>query len=368
MDSSPEFILRGRCACGKRYRILHARAGVSVDCPHCNRPIRVSDAAIARAVAAVAPAPAPPPPHEPLREVRLVDFGELRLAPRGSRIGLTGRKVFTHEEAALNVATNMHTSYGPGEYAQAGRIRTYGEGGWSPRLERQERPFWYDLLLSFVLAMSWRNALAIAGLAGADFLLTWFVTLFPSPFAFSLYATFASALLLWVVQFYWSVLELTANGEDEIPLAPANWNWWEDAVRPALWLAAISAACSVPWLLTARLMAGRPGAAVFEYLALAAGWFLWPLAVLVIGTGASWRALRPNVLVLALRNIGAAYVLVWVLSTLVLALLWSATVRLRGIPGLSLPLLVLRLYGGYVFFRMIGLLYRHYQQRLPWRG
>lgn len=367
MQPAVEFVIRGRCVCGKRYRIVHARAGTRVSCPHCGRAIAVSDTAVARAVAAAYQASPGAEAGEPLREAQPIDFGELRLAPAGSRIGLTGKKAYHHEEAMLAAAMGGVGSLGTlsGEMERE-YDRALERGRWLPRIEMVQRPFWADLLATLYLAGSPRNLLNLAAIAAALLLTVWAVSFVPGPFGFIAVLLVTLVCLGYLVSFFWSVLSLTANGEEELPLIPPDWDWWDDVLRPVLWMAVISMVCSVPWILVRWKVGGIAWPEPAADIALVAGWFFWPAAVLAIGVGGTWRDVLPNRVALAIVRIGPSYVIAWALVTL---LLLGATVALRATFGLPFMLvidLLICLYVGYALFRTLGLLYRHYQRRLRW--
>jgi hypothetical protein len=362
-----EFVIRGRCVCGKRYRLLHARAGTRVNCPHCGRAIAVSDTAVARAVAAAYPDGANAAASEPLREAQPVDFGELRLAPAGSHIGLTGKKAYHHEEAMLAAAMGGAGSLGTLSGEQEHEYDRALERGRSlPRIEMVQRSFWADLLATFYLAGSPRNLLNLAATAAALLLSCWAASLLPGPLGFVASFVVDLVCLAYLMSFFWSVLSLTANGEEELPLIPPDWDLWEDVLRPVLWLTAISIVCSVPWFLVRSKIGGIAWPEPTADIALIGGWFFWPAAVLVIGVGGTWHDVLPHRLAGAIVRIGLRYVIVW---GLVILLLFGVGVALRATYGLPFMLvidLLLCLYAGYALFRTLGLLYRHSQRRLRW--
>ena len=43
MEQPQPILVRGRCSCGKRYRIRNARAGITVMCPNCRRLISADE-------------------------------------------------------------------------------------------------------------------------------------------------------------------------------------------------------------------------------------------------------------------------------------------------------------------------------------
>jgi hypothetical protein len=105
----PQVILvRGRCACGRRYRIRNAQAGITVMCPACRRPIPITESDLRAAASDARLIPLQTETVEPLEAIPL-DCGELMLAPEGSRPGLTGERMHSHEEAMLAEAQGART-------------------------------------------------------------------------------------------------------------------------------------------------------------------------------------------------------------------------------------------------------------------
>ena len=178
------------------------------------------------------------------------------------------------------------------------------------------------------------------------------------------------------MQFYWSVLTSTANGEDEISLVQADWDWWDDALRPLLLLALISAVCTLPMLILDRVL--PPAQALRTHMlwtTLALGWFFWPVSVMSVATGGTLSFLRPDLLIRCIIGIGPVYLAAWAIAATTLASWWIVIaaqstplpIPIIGTIGVLFIGMTANLYFGYVLFRALGLLYRHFQQRFPWR-
>jgi len=365
MDQSQAVFVRGRCVCGRRYRIRGARAGITVMCPICRRPIPITDADIRAALADARLIPVQV--EDPrLLEALPLDYGELRLAPEGSRPGLTGHAVPSHEEALL-----ARAAWGKGLAVHEGPhpVPAVAAPAVVIELETGGRTFVYDLLLSFCCAGVLRNALNILVMAVACSVvaaLHYVLALFPI-LALLMLAIYG-IIVLYAVQFYWNVLRLTAEGEDAIPWVQSDLSFWDDAVVPLGWLIIISFLCALP-----ALLAGRYGPAALEWgapawwLILAAGWFFWPVAVMSAALGNTLTFLRPDWLVRCVLGIGPLYLVAW--GTLIMALAgWYVYLRYAAywawIPVVGFAV---NLYFGYVVFRMLGLLFRHFRPRFPWK-
>ncbi|HUU99190.1 MAG TPA: hypothetical protein VM487_25945, partial [Phycisphaerae bacterium] len=179
----------------------------------------------------------------------------------------------------------------------------------------------------------------------------------------------AALVLLYVVQFYWSILTHTAGGKDELSWFDADWDLWDDAFKPLIWLAAISGLCSLPafglyWYVPAAYVWKDP----VVWAALIGGWFFWPVAVMSVALGNTLLFVRPDWLVRCALGIGPVYLLAWLLVMTVLVG-WTAVYRFHaGLAGLPPVRLAVSLYLGYVLFRMLGLLFRHFRGRFPWKS
>ncbi len=365
MDQPGPILVRGRCACGRRYRIRNAQAGITVLCPNCRRPIPITDADLRAAMADARLIPIQAEAVE-LLEAILIDRGELRLASEGSRPGLTGKKTLDHEEAML--ASAMRGSLTLGETYD--EIRPTGPGA-SVRvlieLEPGQRGFVYDLLASLCFAGLLRNALNVLAIAILGLLMGTLAYSVPPELQLFIFPAWALFVVL-VVQFYWSVLRRTAFGEDRVPLVAVEESIWHDAVKPTFWLAGVSLLCWLPAGLLGRF--GPPAVAAGSlpwWLALGVGWFFWPVAVMSVGLGNSITLLRPDWLVRCVIGIGPAYLIVWG-AALVSVAGWFAFPTLAGASSWTPALgLAAQAYWGYVVFRTLGLLFRRFRKRFPWK-
>lgn len=367
MEQPQPILVRGRCACGKRYRIRNARAGVTVTCPNCQRPITVTDADLRAAFVDARLIPLQPETTQPLEAIPL-DHGELSLAPEGSRPGLTGRRALGHEEAMLAAATHGRLTMGE-TYADMQPPAPPSDVRVLIELEPGRRAFVHDLLASLYFAGIRRNALNVLVIALACWLMAslQYVLIFFGPFVLFMLPIYG-IILLYTVQFYWSVLRMTAGGEDEIPWVQSDLSWWHDAFKPLAWIVLISALCSAPAIIVGWY--GLPdigGKLPTWWPALAAGWFFWPVAVMSSALGNTILFIRPDWLVRCIIGIGPVYLVAWVAVMLAVAG-WCVFLGF-SIIWVWVPVLgfAVNLYFGYVVFRTLGLLFRHFRARFPWK-
>lgn len=378
MDAPATPILHARCACGQRYRVRNPQAGLMVRCPKCHQPITLSETDLKNAahseMAAHAAHEAPPEDaiiplqkeiFEP-KEGLLLDYGELRLAAQDSTVGLTHRVSYTHEEALVASALGGGRLGVP-----AGIAGLPGQAEPPP----PPRAFVPDLLASFYFGGSRNNARTLAITVAGCAVFTLISGMFPGIFKLIL-VPFNLLMLLCILQFCWQVLLVTAAGEDEIPLFDSDWNLWDDALKPLLWMTCIGLLCSAPaaWLnfYVSDLHAWKTTA---FWLLLAGGWFFWPVAVMSVALGGTILFIRPDWLVRCVFAIGPAYLIAWllVLATVCGWVLFLASnsplARIPVLRDVLFPIIVLSvtLYCGFVTFRILGLLFRHFRARFPWK-
>ncbi len=354
-----------RCVCGKKYRISNAVAGARTTCPVCGSLIEVTEADLVTAFS----------PDglirvhedgEPVRDAIPIAHEPVRLAGRGESVGLTGRTDYSTEDALLATALG-------------GRAPSLSAGGAEPL---RRRPFVEDLLASFYFAGNRNNAMNVLITSVPFTVLT--LVMAATPFLFKpLAIPFWLIVVAYIIQFYWQVLRDTARGDDEIPWFDTDWDMWSDVIFPLWWIAGISLLCSGPAIILAVYTPmATPGARILYWVLLAAGWFFWPVCVMSVALGNTVLFLRPDWIVRCVIGIGPTYAVAWALTMLTLAgwyfvsYLTSAAPFLRGAPlvlqFLGLSFLVAlssaaNLYFGYVLFRNLGLLFRHFRARLPWK-
>lgn len=367
-DTPPQVVVHGQCKCGRTYRVVNARAGARVACPACGAPIQVSDRAFARALAfAHIEARAKESPQELLEAVP-VDYGQLRLAPRGSRVGLTSKRAYIHGDAALAEAMG---TLGAFRSNAANESDGLGLDGAMTAAPRGPAALWHGLLLTPLLGLSWRNARTVAlmslcmGLLIAPMILSVYIRLLPGRMILFGGALALLALAL-LASFLWSVLTHTANGGDDVPLWTADWNWLDDAALPLLWLLLAAMGCWFPWVLVGvltQVFGGSPALAKpFEWMA----WALWPATVMAVGTGGPWTILRPDRLLLGIWRILPPYAAVLATTQLLLLGWEAARAPLAGSWYAYALDVVAAVYAGFVILRMVGLLHRHCYRVLPW--
>ncbi len=332
MNPPQQALLRGTCLCGRRYRIQNAYAGAVVNCPACRREIRVSETDLGLAASDERPIPIQEA-VEPQSMPEAIDHGAAGAAPPH----LWWVDVLLEPEPPI-----------------------------------LPRPLLNDLLASFYFVGSLRNALNVLLNAVACSLSMLLLSLL-LPLALLVPVILVSAIpsfviALYLIQFFWSVLRKTAAGEDVIPWVSSDWALWEDGFKPASWLLVIGTVCSLPaWAVEWLAPPNAPWIDAASLAALLGGWFFWPAAVMSVALGETLLFARPDWLVRCVAAIGPAYLLAWALTMLLLSG-WRLVYEMVG-TGLITPLVgvFVNIYISYVLFRTLGLLFRHFRERLPWR-
>jgi hypothetical protein len=337
-----------------------------VACPSCARPIIIREADLRLAAAGVRVVPAQPEDDQPLDAVPL-DVVELRVAREGSRPGLAEGITHMHDEARLASAFSGRPVITTGESSAASAIALDHSAAGAPRPAR--RGFLADMLSSFYFAGIRNNALNVLAAAVPGALLAMVLSL-PLPIGpLRALAIIPLALIgIYLIQFYWSVLKETANGEDEIPWVAADWDLWEDAGKPVLWIAGITILCLLPSLISLSIVPpGVPWRQTAACAALVMGMLLWPVGVMSVAIGNTILFARPDWLVRCMIGIGPLYLLAWALVMLVLGSWWVFLTVARELPLAAILGVFVNFYLGYVLFRMLGLIYYHFRTRFPWR-
>lgn len=367
-SSTPSREVIIRCMCGKRYRIRNAEAGMRSRCTECDSLVEVTEADLSTDFTADGLINL----HEDRVEAQdaiLISDDAVRLAQKGSRPGVTGKVTHTNEEALLVAALGGRS---------AASFSAEARGTIASEPAPIQRTFINDLVASFWCAGHKKNAIKIIVTAMPLGVVSVITDWLPYPFKFIMFVPLF-IILMWIIQFYWLVLQTTTRGEDEIPWFDTDWNLWDDVARPLLWVTWTSLVCSMPCLWVLMYAPKSPNTIALSLILLALGWFFWPVAVMSYAMGRSFAYLRPDWLVRCVYGIGPVYLIAWVLVMGTIAAWYGFYIGIGLLDNLPLwakgllaivvsPLAAcVNLYFGYVLFRMIGLLFRHYRTRFPWK-
>jgi hypothetical protein len=366
MGEQPNVIVRGRCECGRRYRVRNARAGASVPCPQCGRPIRIT----AADVRAAADAELQPIELDVLTppEAIPVDDDTLRLAEPGSRPGLTGRQIWVHDEALAADAlfggtlTGVRRVRGPeiGRTPVAVAARAIPDTRILVR-ELLAAPYLRGNLGDLVTLLA--NVLLCVGPGIGGHLVAEQLS---DPLSGVVAATFTAYVALFAAHFMWRTLWRTAHGQNSVPLLDLGEGRWSEPVLAVLFLAAATAVCALPvvavWYFVP--LAFGPRAALTVAVGLTCS-LAWPAVAIVVGCGGGTGSSAVSAWD-SMRAIGPAYYLAWGEILVLGGILLGVIVLAEGLPAtwaarqLARPVVewTAILYVGHVIFRILGLLAR----------
>lgn len=332
---------------------------------------------------ALAAAPAPPTPAATdgdLPEAVILHSGELRLADEGSRPGLNRKEIYDNADAATDRALRGAASpTRPVEWQVPTSSPYHWAERWLTAGNTPSRGFAADLLASLWLGGSVRNLVIAVVQSIILTVCVWFVSLTLTGLGLlGLIVGLAGAgfAIGQVLAFYSNVLWSTARGDDDIELLDDRWTYMEGLFVPLARIVVITLVYWLPVIVAQHYIpadAGNRTMLLTGALLVSTG--LWPMAVLLVWMGGSLTYLRPDHVIVSIARIGPVYVFAWgvVLMTF-LAWWFSLNAIFAQAPKGWFGYLVVPLwltagcfYFGFVLFRTLGVIYRHFGQRLPWK-
>lgn len=330
----------------------------------------------------IALAPSAAEEDRELPEARLLDELPVRLAPRGSEPGFSGRVIYTNDDAMLRDALS-------GGGSRAGLPESLPTSI-SKQLEIKKRSSSTDFLLdafsgfyfggkredalnllftALALAVPSLLAALLSGVFGGIPLVGFFIGI--------VMFIWQVCVLLYTVHLLWNSMAQAAVGDSGIPVSEGSWDWWDDAVRPLIVLVLITAICALPAILLYYLLPTTPYRPILLGLGAVLGTFVWPMTVMSVGVGNGIHYARPDWVLICIVRTGPAYLVAWLFAVLVAVLGGVSVAFFQGI-ALGLPDIValslvpvtcfLFLYFGYILFRTLGLIHHHFRERFPWQA
>lgn len=244
-----------------------------------------------------------------------------------------------------------HGSTQPGDAAEAAKATS----------------FWLDAAAAFAYPLRGRGAFMLAMAAVVLTLFSWgqaFLAFIPFGFAIVLATWFS--IMGYLTLFLVNVLTDTALGSDE----PPDWPTGLDGAGRAVWLAVSAGVLSLGPAAGVHLAGvwGDPSWKPLVWPLLAGGLAVMPMNLLSVLLHDSPEGLSPLRTVPAIIRTLPAYLAVVVMVLVAGALGWlsaGAVVDWLGWPGVAVGVF-LQLACLMVAARVLGLLYRHYRDRLGW--
>jgi len=353
-----------RCpACNARYKVPETAGGQRARCAKCGKNFRI-------------PAfPPPPPPEEELRLTSLDALSEGETIPIQAPPPVPSVGDSTVLEAVLvnetaTYAASDHVDEGP---ATAG---AYGD---------------------YLRALMRSLAFPVRGGDLAAFAIVW-VLLMLGEVAGAWIGRIGGIVSLvvqaWYMAFQLNIVLGAAGGEEELPTLTITEGWWDDLVVPLFKMATASIFALAPlfvFLVGAdAFAAGVPASggtwawlqslppatlSVAGALALA-GYFVWPMLVLVVAVGSFGGLVRADLIARTIVRSFPAYLLTVVTVYLSRGLQFGAMIALAILSaqsagtgsGLLLGALLkaVELYCTIIAMRAIGLYYHHFKHRFAW--
>jgi hypothetical protein len=244
------------------------------------------------------------------------------------------------------------------------------------------RGFWSDVGRSFVFFTDTDNLFSFLIVVVVNALIRMSdVMAVLGAFAFGMFVG-AWILRCWLFAFLINTITEIARGEDTLPSVSVS-DVWEDLVRPAWLFVASMVLVEIPAIV---LLVARPDTTAIHlpWILALVGLFCWPAAILMVAIGDGFRALWPHLVLRTILSAFGAYVAVWCLLLLAaLPIFLPILVKAGYVPGWPVAFgdaggparivsgllgCVAESYTMVVSMRLIGLYYRHFKGRFPWRA
>lgn len=355
--------LRVKCKCGKVLKIPSRLAGKVAACPQCKRKYRI---------------PAEPDPQPSHLDLDLL--AGLPVDPPSSPHGI---ELETNPGSALEPPTAVAVD--KNEPIKLGYAREHGtpaasSSPLSDGIADPRRSFWADALGSFIYPVR----------SGGN-VVTLMVILFISAIQefipnFACLGLICSSIIFgWLAALYFSVIQITATGSDDLPGIRMEDGIVDDIIKPAFYYIGAILVVLLPSLLLAVAVAlgwVPQSMGIMLPFWLAAGIFLLPITLLLFAFDAPGMIFRLDLIASTIFRTILPYLAIWILLSLVgfgllmtvagssivdsfmPKFLLNASLKQATI-GMSLNV-VLNIAGTYltiVAMRVIGLYYLHFKKR-----
>jgi hypothetical protein len=403
-------MIEARCPdCGYRFKVGEEVEGLSAECPHCAAEVMVPSLL---KVELPVNQTIPPPVRE--RTVAAMPVAQPQRVPPPP--APPGGKPKTAAEGAASAQPGQAPPPLPGASGDAAAPPTANDGALSPAelaIAQEDHAVWQQLhaharlpdaiapparsfaaeaLRSGPVVLSGVNSHMLGRVLIADFVLlidVFFLVMAresngPSgivvKFLFGLLTPFVALLpVCWHCGAALQICAAACGGQDEeTAVHIISEGVWEDLFRPTgRMLAAVAISLLPRWMyLLFVAFAERPLPPSLE----AAGWglslFLFPATLLLIVLGDSIKALSPAKVLHLIVAAPGAYLAVWAAMAALCAVIYGAFALARRalaehglafVVGLYLAMVLISV-AFLVAMRVIGLLYRHFKAKLPFKA
>ncbi len=391
--------LRIKCKCGKLLGIPAGMEGKKVVCPGCRRAYRVPGAPVAAggagspaaAVSASADSPLDLSSIDPAStpsELNLLDGVELEKPLKGPVC--PGCKRAQPTEARICVACGIDLSTGKSILSKKGsaalELGYAGKGGKQSRgnvgrdaISGPARGYWANAFLSFVYPIrpigNFGTLVVLVAVVGIRVFLN----------TVGLFGFIGGGIITgWLAALYFSVVQDTASGSDDLPGIKMEDGFWDDIVKPSLRYSGAIACAMLPTAVYLILCGFEIIPTAFQSplivgMWLAAGIFMWPMFVMLFAFDATGMIYRVDLMITTVFRTFLPYCALWLMLLLVgfgSVLSWIGVLLVAAGFDVELPELsfgagliagaaqdALAMYLTIVAMRQIGLYYLHFKSR-----
>ncbi len=251
--------------------------------------------------------------------------------------------------------------------------------------EAEKKSFWRDLVDSFVFFMDSGNLITFMMIVVISLVLEAVnfipgINLMMSFLMLVMQLAFAG----FVFSFFLSVIRETASGADDLPQIVWINDWLDDLIRPMLHFLLTWLMVLLPAFLA--LVKMRMDDAVIDWriigLLAAVGVFFWPALILAVSIGGGVVGIWPHTIIRTAVSAPLAYLAVWLVVLVAFGIsvlaqsswLYAGLIKIapqnpfKAVMLLSIVSGTLNVYAMIVAMRAIGLFYRHFKNRFPWRA
>jgi hypothetical protein len=249
-------------------------------------------------------------------------------------------------------------------------------------IQGPQRGFWADAFASFIYPV-WSGG----NFAGLVILAVLAVTrMFLSEYLGGCFGLICTGIISgWFCSVYFSVIQDSASGSDDLPGIKMEGGWVDDIIKPLFkFIGAFALALAPAVLLAISAAAGQlsPSAAVLIPIWAVAGLFLLPVCLLLFAFNAPGMLMRPDLIFLTIVRTILPYLGMWLMLLLAAfgyAVSISATILAEiGLGPLAFDvsganwlvqgiISVVQVYLAIAAMRIIGLYYLHFKRRFAIR-
>ncbi len=253
------------------------------------------------------------------------------------------------------------------------------------QVEEEKKSFGRDLVDSFVFFLESENLITFMMIVVISLVLMAVnfipgINLVASLLIMVMQLTFAG----FVFSFFLSVIRETASGVDDLPQVVWINDWLDDLVRPMVHFLLTWLMVLLPAFL-AMIKMTIDGTDINWWIVgflVVVGVFFWPALILAVSIGGGVAGVWPHTIIRTALSAPLAYLAVWLVVLVAFGVsvmaqsrwLYDGLVKIapqnpfKAVLLLSIVSGTLNVYAMIVAMRAIGLFYRHFKSRFPWKA